>query len=72
MGYLNFAALSRFHGKVMNPSERKSEWTPFSIIQANLPLTGDGQNPLLYVVVAVIVLAGIGFLERKSDNGSFS
>ena len=39
--------------------------TTFSIIQANLPQTGDTQNPLLYVVVAVIGLAGIGFIRKK-------
>ena len=44
--------------------------TTFSIIGAeanagNLPQTGDTQNPLLYVVVAVIGLAGIGFIRKK-------
>ena len=44
--------------------------TSFTIIGAeanagNLPQTGDTQNSLLYVVVAVIGLAGIGFIRKK-------
>ena len=39
--------------------------TVFSIIRTNLPQTGDAQNPLLYVVIAIIGLAGIGMIRKK-------
>ena len=46
--------------------------TVFSIIRTetkktaeNLPQTGDAQNPLLYVAIAIICLAGIGMIRKK-------
>ena len=46
--------------------------TTFTIIGAgtnagNLPQTGDAQNPLLYVVIAFISVAGIGLFRKRME-----
>ena len=46
--------------------------TTFTIIGAganagNLPQTGDAQNPLLYAVIALISVAGIGLFRKRME-----
>ena len=46
--------------------------TSFTIIGAgisagNLPQTGDAQNPLLYAVIALISVAGIGLFRKRME-----
>ena len=46
--------------------------TTFTIVSAktnagNLPQTGDAQNPLLYAVIAFIIVAGIGLFKKRME-----
>ena len=46
--------------------------TTFTIVSAktnagNLPQTGDAQNPLLYAVIAFIIVAGIGLFRKRME-----
>ena len=46
--------------------------TTFTIVTAktnagNLPQTGDAQNPLLYAVIAFIIVAGIGLFKKRME-----